>query len=395
MGVELLKVPVELAPSGNPLNFKVRAGNYTVEGHRLTAQIFIETVPDSGAFTALPIMHLDPDETGIADLDVSTILNRRMYTDLPVFENTSTVRLLHSTLRYKLLFKEEYSNSVATKETSIFTAIKCRLNYYNYPLETLKEYVIQGKNYLSHHPDVIETIPGSIHYLVCLALEPTMYTIKLIATYSDGSQVSKTLSTFTTTTKYNVFAIPAGLRHLNLAVTGKQLLDYTIWIEDTDGIAFRKIKYLVSRSRLQNRCFLFFNILGGIDTIITGSQSDSIKVERETFLSYLNPDFKASDRNILTSVSNYSNNFETTTGYISRKMVELCKEFAISESAYLVGKRSFIAINIEKATFDIANDNDDLYSFKFKYSPAFSRDIFLLSKGAEESYSNDYNEDYE
>ena len=71
MGVELLKIPAKLAPSGNPMNFKVRAGNYAISGHRLTAQIQIETVPDSGIFHALPVMNLDPDETGVADLDVA------------------------------------------------------------------------------------------------------------------------------------------------------------------------------------------------------------------------------------------------------------------------------------------------------------------------------------
>ena len=82
MGVELLKIPAKLAPSGNPMNFKVRAGNYAISGHRLTAQIQIETVPDSGIFHALPVMNLDPDETGVADLDVSTIIHRRMQTEL-------------------------------------------------------------------------------------------------------------------------------------------------------------------------------------------------------------------------------------------------------------------------------------------------------------------------
>lgn len=50
MGVELLKIPAKLAPSGNPMNFKVRAGNYAISGHRLTAQIQIETVPDISVF---------------------------------------------------------------------------------------------------------------------------------------------------------------------------------------------------------------------------------------------------------------------------------------------------------------------------------------------------------
>ena len=111
MGVELLKIPAKLAPSGNPMNFKVRAGNYAISGHRLTAQIQIETVPDSGIFHALPVMNLDPDETGVADLDVSTIIHRRMQTELPAFEDSRVTRLLKSTLRYKVLFSEYYGNN--------------------------------------------------------------------------------------------------------------------------------------------------------------------------------------------------------------------------------------------------------------------------------------------
>ena len=61
-----------------------------------------------------------------------------------------------------------------------------------------------------------------------------------------------------------------------------------------------------------------------------------------------------------------------------------------------MGKKSFIAINIDKGTFDIANDKEDLQSFTFKYSPAFEKDLIFLSVGPSESYSdNDYNEDYD
>lgn len=397
MGVELLKVPVSVAPSGNPLIFKVRAGNYTVPGHRLSAQIFIETVADSDTFHALPLMNLDPDSSGIADIDVSKILHRRMYIDIPDFENVSITRLTHSTLRYKIQFKEIYSETEVTKDTSIFTAIKSRLNYYNYPLETLDNYITQGKNYLSHSTDVINTIVGSIHYLVLLVKHPDIYNVKIAATYSDNSIINRTIGSFTTVTNNNVYSIPAGLKHRDLAIPGKVLKSYEIWVEDNNNqIVFRKIKFIVSRFHQAKRCFLFSNLLGGIDTIITESQSDSIKVERDTFTKYLPIDYQTSDKNITTIVTDYSNIFEANTGYITRKQAELCKELSISETVYLVGQRSFIAINIDKATFDIADDKEDLFSFKFKYSPAFEKDLILLSSGTSESYSdNDYSDDYE
>lgn len=397
MGVELLKIPAKLAPSGNPMNFKVRAGNYAISGHRLTAQIQIETVPDSGIFHALPVMNLDPDETGVADLDVSTIIHRRMQTELPAFEDSRVTRLLKSTLRYKVLFSEYYGNQSAMKETSILTAMKCRLNFYNYPLETIEDYIIQGKNYLSHRPETIDTHPGEIHYLVVLTLFPDTYTTKLSARYSDGTENTIDLHTFTSVTEYNVFAIPSGLKHLNLAKTGISLVSYTIWVENSSHeIAFKKITFNVFPGNPANRCFLFGNLLGGIDTIITENQSDSLKVEREAFQKYLPMDYKANSYNITTFVSGYTNIFEASTGYISRKLAEVCKEMAISETVFLVGKKSFIAINIDKGTFDIANDKEDLQSFTFKYSPAFEKDLIFLSIGASESYSdNDYNEDYD
>ena len=397
MGVELLKVPAELAPSGNPMNFKVRAGNHTVQGHKLSAQIYIETVPDSGTFKALPLMNLDPDDTGIADLDVSTILHRRMNVDLPAFESGNVTRLLHATLRYRIIFTEEYNKTISSKETSIFTCIRCRLNYYNYPDETLRDYVVQGKKYLTHTQNTIDTIPGSIHYLVLLALQPDTYIAKIKATYTDGYTTENTIGTFSSVTKYNVYAIPAGPRHRDLAIPGKKLLNYTIWVENETGeIVFRKVTFNLLPFHPDKRCFVFSNLMGGIETLITESVSDSLKVERETFLNYLPVEYIASDRNITTSVNDYSNIFEANSGYITRRTVETCKELAISENVFLVGKRSFIAINVDKGSFDIANTREDLYAFKFKYTPAFAKDLILLSSGATESYSdNDYSEDYE
>lgn len=217
-------------------------------------------------------MNLDPDETGVADLDVSTIIHRRMRTELPAFEDSRVTRLLKSTIRYKVLFSEYHGEQSATKETSILTAIKCRLNFYNYPLETIEDYVVQGKNYLSHRPEVIETRPGEIHYLVALTLYPDTYTTKLSALYTDGSEDTLDLHTFTPVTEYNVFAIPSGLKHLNLAKTGVSLVSYTIWVENSSHeIAFKKVTFYVFPYNPANRCFLFGNLLGGIDTVITES----------------------------------------------------------------------------------------------------------------------------
>lgn len=71
-------------------------------------------------------------------------------------------------------------------------------------------------------------------------------------------------------------------------------------------------------------------------------------------------DYKANSYNITTFVSGYTNIFEASTRYISRKLAEVCKEMAISETVFLVGMKSFIAVNIDKGTFDIANDKEDL-----------------------------------
>lgn len=102
---------------------------------------------------------------------------------------------------------------------------------------------------------------------MALTLYPDTYTTKLSALYTDGSEDTLDLHTFTPVTEYNVFAIPSGLKHLNLAKTGVSLVSYTIWVENSSHeIAFKKITFYVFPYNPANRCFLFGNLLGGIGT---------------------------------------------------------------------------------------------------------------------------------
>lgn len=395
MGVELIQVPEALSSSGNKIYFKVRAGNYAATDHRLTVVIWVENTPNSNTFTSLPEMNLDTDNGGYADIDIARIIYRRMKNEIPDINNSQVHQLLKLTLRFKLIFTETWNGQTATKETSIFTSVRSRINFNLYPFQKIADWLTE-KNYLTQSDSLIETYPGSIHYLTCLFKTPGKYIFKLRAYYNDQTQVEQILSTQEVLFANCAYIIPAGLRHRNLAIANKTLTKYEILVTDeTNNIIFKKVTFQVTYE--SRKCLIYVNRLGGIDTFFIEKQTNTLKIEKENYLQYLPENYSGSDANILSDTTEIIDSYEANSGYISRKQQELSKELLISDSVSLVTTHSFVAVNIEKGSFNLYSDSDDLYYTKFKYNPRLSGDFLLPVNRSISSYSiNDYNNnDYE
>lgn len=395
MGVELIQVPNTLSSSGNKIYFKVRAGNYTATDHRLIAVIYVENTPNSNTFTPLPEMNLDTDDFGYADIDISRILHRRMKIEIPDINNTQVHQLQKLTLRFKIIFTEMWSLQTASKETSIFTTIHSRINFNIYPLQKITDWLTE-KNYLTQADSLIETYPGSIHYLTCIFKTPGKYIFNLTAYYNDQTQIQQIFSTQEVLFANCAYIIPAGLRHRNLAIANKTLIKYEILVTDeANNTIFKKVTFQVTyKSR---KCLIYANRLGGIDTFFIEKQINTLKIEKENYLQYLPENYSGSDANILSNTIEITDTYEANSGYISRKQQELSKELLISDYVFLVTANSFVAVNIEKSSFNLYSDSDDLYYTKFKYSSRLAGDFLLSINRPIKSYSlNDYNNnDYE
>lgn len=395
MGVELIQVPDTLSSSGNKIYFKVRAGNYTAKDHSLTAVIYVENTPNSNIFTSLPEMNLDTDDSGYADIDISRIIHRRMKTEIPDINNTQVLQLLKLSLRFKIIFTESWSQQTASKETSIFTAIRSRINYSLYPSQKITDWLTE-KNYLTQAGNLIETYPESIHYLTCIFKTPGKYIFKLTAHYNDQTHIEQILSTQEVLFANCAYIIPAGLKHRNLAIANKILTQYDIEVTDeANNTIFKKITFqVIYKSR---KCLIYVNRLGGIDTFFIEKQSNTLKIEKENYLQYLPDNYVTSDANMLSETTEITDLYEANSGYISRTQQELSKELLISDYVFLATAKSFVAVNIEKGSFNLYNDTDDIYYTKFKYSPRLAGDFLLSANKFIKSYSvNDYNNnDYE
>lgn len=386
MGVAVIIAPKSLSPSGNQIYYKVRADKHATSDHRLIAIIHLETSPGSNVFTQLPEMNLDTDNQGYADIEISRIIHRRMSIEIPSFITTQALITNSLTLRFKVLFIEYWSGQSARKESSISTAIHAKVNNHT-PNKVL------SNRYLSYFPVKIDTYIGSIHYLTALFAEGGLYTARLAAFYSDGTINNHIISTIDVNGVNKVYIIPTGLQHRNLALPGKTLTHYTVQLSSYhDVIVFPKITYKVNPQK--KKCIIYTNRLGGIDTFFIEKEKNSLKVERENYLKPLQSGFFPTDCDTISLTTSTTDTYEIGSGYITRKLQELYKELLISDKVFLVHQNNFLSINIDKGTFSLHDDGDDIYFIDFKMTLGFSSDM-LETHNNQESYSADYDHSYE
>ena len=285
-----------------------------------------------------------------------------------------------------MLFIEYWGSQSARQESNPSTAIHARINNHT----SIKEI---ASRYLSDFPNKIDTYIGSVHYLRCLFYTPDTYTATLKAYYSDETSVDHTIASLIIESPYEVYTIPTGLCHRNLALANKTLTHYTVTIKNGSGnIIFPPKTYIVHLQ--EKKCIIYANRLGGLDTFFIEREKNTLKVERENYLKPLQAGFSITDCDTLTQTTSYTDSYDIGSGYITRQLQELYKELLISDTVFLVHNNNFLAVNIEKGSFNLYSDDDDIHFLDFKITLGFSTD-FINSKNILTSYSSDYENNYE
>lgn len=362
--MKIEKTPSVLSTSGNPIVFTlyVPAHTSTLTGFRLQAEINL--VYQEKTFK-LPLLNLHIGSNGRVSLDISRLLHDKMSINIPSTIKYAVSLSTSNKLQYKVIFRATWDDGYLTAESQTLEAFRATMPSTTQVL--FLDYIRLGKNYLSFTPTRVDTISNALHYLHFLAIEANTYIVKINARYRSGR--TRNIQAFTfQAQKYDVFVIPAGLKHIPFLDDYGDLFDYSVWIENTQGeIVGKKIYFEIKSQTLPSRCILFENMLGGIDAIVAYKQKDSLKIEREEY---------QIGSSILSDTTAISNSLEYTSGNITRAMAELYKDFLQSDRVWLVTENNCYPIVIEKGTFTIIDETSDLYAISFKLKHTAVSGIF-------------------
>ena len=361
MAITIKQQPEELSASGNRMYFLVHTDRTNTINYKMTAQI--QLIESANKVVELPLMRLYPNADGDVDMDISKIIDNRLRPEFPGLETNEYCKLKGFTLQYKVVFTEEGNYiPINSTTTDILTAVKGK-----FPASPSE--FIRKNDFLTNF-QAFETVADGVHFLVALILNPGSYTINSSFSYTDGTTRTTSFGRITTTSQYEMYAIPTGLQQLKLSGVKK----YSFWLSG-ETMCEKRMTYDVVRIVKAHKPILYLNRLGGIDCIIVSEISNSIKTDKETY--------QRDNSYAQGIITDYSEIFEVTTGYITRDMAFLSKEFILSDSVYTSENNVLLPINIEKGTFNIYADADDLHFYTFKYSFA-NLNFHLLSSGTPE-----------
>lgn len=351
MAVIIESQPDGLSASKNRLYFVVRSDKGMYSSCELTAQVFIGITGDS--WEELPIMKLYPTGNGKADVDVSRMIDGRMNPVFPTLSDAGMIKLSGFTLRFKVTFRESYNGTESEVTSQIITVVKGK-----FPRQQTVTAFVKSGNYLTNGGNIYETVENSVHYLTALFLTAGNYTVNLKAITVDGILTERVIGDITTTGGNEVYAIPVGLKHLSFERPVEQ---YAISVENSSGIpALNEVTFRVRRMVKRYRSMVYLNVLGGIDTLIITDMSETMKTERESY--------RADGLRLLSVLTDYTDTFEATTGYITTDAAKQCRELVISDRVYVEHRNSLIAVNIEKGSYKLFTEADDLQALTLKYS---------------------------
>lgn len=360
--MEIISHPENFCLSGNPMIWKIHVPEFINTGFCLQAWV---TLKDKGKNEDLPVMMLHPDEQGNAEVDIRHFLHHRMQTELPDDFTGGVYPVKGNRIQYQMCFQASWDTNETYLESDFYVAFHGR-----FPLDaemSFEDYVVLGQNYLSFVPQVIDTIPGAVHYLYFLNTGETgEFRVKVRAHYKGGAERVIITGRFQAN-RYDVYGIPAGLYHYGFLREWGRLTDYSVWVENNrEETVGKQIRFTICRSELPARLLMFENSLGGLDSVLAYKQKDVLKIERDEFVQ---------GARVKSVVTGMENTVECSSGYITKGMTELFRELARSERVFLCDGGHVREIVILKGSFTI-DETDDLYSIDFKYKTSYTNGVF-------------------
>lgn len=387
-----------------PAAWEIEPGRVGVDevyraNYHARAKLSVENLSKKGTYISIPEFRLDADGNQLFTIYLGDMLKRIFinHFDLPNFEMDDPSKALVSQLQYKIDLQEmDGSNQLATLTIGPLKAIKGKVNNADHPEFDLRQWLNSTKSFLTNQPRRIHTYLGAKHYLYWLNPLPGSSTVRVkmegITTDAANPTISY-LSAPYTLQQDEVLLVP--VTDLLMQQPGaNSVMQLAVSVVTGSVVLAGEQQYLFSRKRMFARAFIFQNRFGVFDTITTQFQENTVKVEKDENRRMLTPGYSRYVGDMSSDEAEIEDIFTAETGPIPAAMAAHFKELVSSGSVFLQKDDRFVRIWIDKGSFNLTDDADELQNVKFKYKPAFAGDMLntqiRLPEAPHEDYSNEY-----
>ncbi|TLX73687.1 hypothetical protein E9993_14615 [Labilibacter sediminis] len=367
--------------------------------YHFLVQVFANKLSDTGTFSALPEFRIDPDGDQLSHIELGRIIRPRFlnFFELPDMDLSAPVKGLIPVVSYYLVIKEmSGQNLISTLTTSVFKGVNGKVNHASHPNFNLRTWINSEKKFLTNMPSQVYTNHSAKHYLYYLSpfSADTAVRVKMDINSKDAALAPEFISEAITLKQDETMLIPFTQMLAN--ITSLQQLVYVSvsLINSADATIANPITFIYLPKKEHNRAFLFQNRLGVFDTVITQVQSNTLKVSKEGKRTILTPGYSSYIGDLSSDDPEIEDTFTAETGPITAAMAQHYKELAASRVVFLQSDDRFIRVWIEKGSFKILDEDNELHNVKFNYKSAFADDILStdlkLPEPAHEDYSLEY-----
>jgi len=333
-------------------------------GYKTLVEIYLEKDRLTNNFELVATSLHNVDANGVCDIYSGKLLAKYFSDiDLPDY-NQSVIKKVSKTIkRYYLKLAEMYEGSVkmVISSNTLYAADGAIVNdLYNDSFNYLN-YANTNKSYLLH-PDItkFECWSSSQHFLYFLNyLSIANISQKVKIYYTDGTNTTVTKS-IVSAVKNECFIIPCGFDQLSLSavIPSKEAYKYEVYLENNGVLIGKSIVFYLVPKPLFGREFWFKNSMGAMEAVLFEKQTHKLDIKRSELLS---------DNNYKTDIDEIYSSYECLTGNKTMQEIEHLAEFVSSKKVYLLQKGDMYEVAIEQGNYTLADEHEDLYSYKFKY----------------------------
>lgn len=382
------------------------------ENYKILAQLFIEAIYGSGDFESINDILIDPDESGNGIIYINKKLQSSFIDpELPTFNHSSIELFTESIKNYYLKFAEYYGSTPTVKlsyTSNTRMVLNGRLPVDHFPGHNFYGSLATSLQFLSNKPKTRDTWKQTQQYLFFIYLSrPVVGDVLYVAAklyYNTGIAGTQVIDSISTAGQNDVLCIPAGYEQTGLE-TYVDVYKYDIYVYRQNGSGpitqvTESITYILHENPPVYHTFIYKNDFGFWETLEVAKQTEAWKTAKESARKNLAYDYNIPDKELQSFASEASPIFTAYTRLMPKNEALALKEMFLNDELLLIGNDDFFPCELINGSFNLVNENNDLYSVKFKYRFAYisnwiaetTRDAVTSDIG---SYEEDYSEVYD
>lgn len=354
--------------------------------------VYVEEVHLSGTYTRLFSRYLKPDESSVAEIDISAQLDGFLQKqfDAPTYNQTAYSGATNINKRYYITYCEQYGSTPVPFAQTTSSAVRVikgglrkelwpavasnfRTLWLGVPLSTGYSKFLTTRQ--TKRRTATKAMPQYLYFCPGAAIANAR--LRARVDYSNNTNTTTTIGTTMTLGAGLTYCFPAGYDLLNLASieAGRTPVRFYVYIDNTAGLNKSEVVCCeLEEPSFYDRFFLYENSLGGWDTLRTSGQAEyGVEVEKEEFQKLLDFDYAATDGEFSSSETLFREGTEVYTGHKNKLEIEDVIDFLNARKYLQVISGKHVPITVDKGSFGVHRDDNYAYGLKFTYKLSYEQ----------------------